>query len=78
MVEFYVLPRHACQALGIDPSHLDLPRCGYGVSGDALWLDPRFQEIRRVRAAVARQLAEHRHEIHINIGARAAADLKWS
>jgi hypothetical protein len=76
MVDFYVLPRHACQALGIDPSRLDLPPCGYGVSGDALWVDARFIEIRRSRAAVAAQLAERRHEIHINISARAAAIVK--
>jgi hypothetical protein len=63
MVDFYVLPRHACQALGIDPSHLDLPRCGYGFSGDALWCDPRFIEIRRSRAAVAAQMAERRFDI---------------
>lgn len=78
MVEFYVLPRHAAAALDINFSELDLPRCGYGVSGDALWQDPRFIEIRRERAAVAAQMAERRHEIHIhiNIDRRAAAAIQ--
>jgi hypothetical protein len=78
MIEFYVLPRHACQALDINPGELDLPRCGYGVSGDALWQDPRFIEIRRERAAIAEKMAAHRNEIHIhiNIDRRAAAAIQ--
>lgn len=73
---FYVLTIHAAQALGVRVDQLNLPRSEYGVDGDALWCDPRFIEARRSRAAIAAQLAEHRHEIHINIGARAAAILK--
>jgi hypothetical protein len=76
MVEFYVLPVHASQASGIDPDALDLPRSGYGVSGDALWIDPRFIEIRRQREAIARKLADHRHEIHVEISRRAAEIIK--
>ena len=41
-MDFYVLPVHAAQALGVSVGQLGLPRCGYGVSGDALWIDPRF------------------------------------
>jgi hypothetical protein len=66
MVEFYILKNHAAAALGIEVSQLNLPRCGYGVDADALWVDPRFIEVRRSRAAVARQMAEHRvnFELH--------------
>jgi hypothetical protein len=64
MVDFYVLPKHASQALGIDPDALDLPRSEYGVSGDALWVDPRFIEVRRSRAAIASQLERHRNNLH--------------
>jgi hypothetical protein len=63
MAEFYILPIHASQALGIDPDALDLPRCGYGIDADALWVDPRFIEVRRQRQAVALQMAERRHDI---------------
>lgn len=63
MVEFYVLTAHASQALGIDQGDLDLPPCGYGVSGDSLWLDPRFIEVRRQREIIALQMAERRHQI---------------
>jgi hypothetical protein len=76
MGEFYVLPVHAAQALGVRVDQLNLPASGYGVDGDALWVDPRFIEVRRSRAAIAAQLSAHRHEIHINIGRRAAAILK--
>jgi hypothetical protein len=76
MVDFYVLPRHACQALGIDPSHLDLPRCGYGVSGDALWIDPRFIEVRRSRAAVAAQMADRRFNVELHRPPRTSEELK--
>jgi hypothetical protein len=72
----YVLPVHAAQALGVRVDQLNLPTSGYGVDGDALWVDPRFIEIRRSREAIARIRAEHRHEIHINIDRRAAAILK--
>jgi hypothetical protein len=67
MAEFYILPIHASQALGIDPDALDLPRCGYGIDADALWIDPRFIEVRRQRQAVALQLAERRHDIHADL-----------
>ena len=64
MVEFYVLPVHAAAAIGVTVDQLDLPASGYGIDADALWWDPRFIEVRRERAAVALQLAEHRHDIH--------------
>jgi hypothetical protein len=67
MVEFYVLPIHASQALGVRVAQVNLPRSGYGVSGNALWIDPRFIEVRRQREVVARQMAEHRHEIHADL-----------
>ena len=72
----YVLEIHAAMALGVRVDQVNLPRSGYGVCGDALWVDPRFIEVRRERAAIAAQMAERRHEIHINIDRRAAAIFK--
>jgi hypothetical protein len=74
-MDFYVLPIHAAQALGIDPGSLDLPRCGLGISADALWIDPRFIEARRSRDAIARQMADHRLEIHIDRRPRMDPDM---
>jgi hypothetical protein len=62
-MEFYVLPRHAAQCLGVDPSALDLPRSEYGIDADALWVCPRFIEIRRQREVTARKMAERRFDI---------------
>jgi hypothetical protein len=75
-IKTYVLPRHAAAALGIDPGALDLPRCGYGFSGDALWIDPRFQEIRRRRQAVALQMAEHRVDAELHRTPRTPEEVK--
>jgi hypothetical protein len=78
MAMFHVLPAHAAQALGIEPDDLDLPRSEYGIDADALWRDPRFVEIRRQRAAIAAQMAERRHELHIyvEIDRKAAAIIR--
>ena len=76
MVEFYVLRSHAAAAMGIDPSRLNLPTCGLGISAEALWTDPRFIEVRRSRAAIAAQYAARRYEVHLKISSRAAAIIK--
>jgi hypothetical protein len=62
----WVLESHAAQALGIDPGSLDLPRCGPGISAEALWIDPRFIEARRSRDAIARQMAERRFNVELH------------
>jgi hypothetical protein len=59
----WVLPTHAAAALGIETWALDLPTCGLGIEADALWIDPRFIEIRRSRDAVARQMERRRHNV---------------
>jgi hypothetical protein len=74
MAELYILPIHASQALGIDPDALDLPRCGYGIDADALWIDPRFIEVRRQREIIAAQMAEHRHQIHADLSHKPRTD----
>jgi hypothetical protein len=66
MVGTWVLKSHAAAAIGIEPWALDLPRRGYGISADALWVDPRFIEARRSRDAIARQMAERRYEINLH------------
>ena len=73
---FSILPEHAAVALGVPVDQVDLPKSQYGFDADALWVDARFLEIRRRQEAIARQMAEHRHEIHINLDRRAAAILK--
>jgi hypothetical protein len=64
MGEFYILPVHAAQALGVRVDQLNLPKSQYGVDGDALWVDPRFIEVRRQREVIARQLERHRNNLH--------------
>ena len=63
-IRCYVLPVHAAAALGINIDQLDLPRCGDGFDADALWIDPRFIEVRRRREAIARQRERHPNNLH--------------
>ena len=76
MIDFVVLPRHAAMALGIDIDQLNLPFCGLGVSGDALWVDPRFLEVRRQRQATARRLFERRYDGELHRPARIPEDVE--
>jgi hypothetical protein len=76
MIDFVVLPRHAAMALGIDIDQLNLPSCGLGVSGDALWVDPRFLEVRRQRQATARRLFERRYDAELHRPARVPEDVE--
>jgi hypothetical protein len=62
----YILEVHAAQALGVRVDQLNLPRSEYGVDGDALWVDPRFIEVRRKRAAIAAQMAERRFNVELH------------
>jgi hypothetical protein len=63
-IRCYVLPVHAAAALGINIDQLNLPRCGDGFDADALWIDPRFIEVRRRREAIARQRERHPNNLH--------------
>jgi hypothetical protein len=76
MGEFYVLPVHAAQALGVRVDQVNLPASGYGVDGDALWVDPRFIEVRRSREAIARQMAERRFNVELHRPPRTPEEVK--
>jgi hypothetical protein len=61
----YVLPSHAAQCLGVAAGQLNLPRCGDGVSADALWRSPQYAAVMSEQQAIARQFVERRHEVNL-------------
>ena len=72
----YVLETHAAAALGVPIEQINLPRSGYGVDGDALWVDPRFIEVRRSREAIARQMADRRFNVELHRTPRTPEEVK--
>ena len=55
---------------------LDLPRSGYGVDGDALWVDPRFLEAETLSRCRCRADGHRRFNVELHRPVRTPEEVK--